>query len=393
VLNSPYLEKTKQPSKPAIFLLGSQMTEDGLQSAVIHQTRWFYGRGYRVVTAFLGDPGGLHSRWQARVPVPLVNLLAIRAGANPVSSFSHTCAALLRASRLLAVGEFDIVETFGAEANLFGLPLARLAGAPVRVANYPCRAVSPRLKRMHTRAVNRFATQVVAGTAHAKRQASADGIQPERMVLVRRGVRPAEELDWQHRRRLRDELEVPDDGCLVVSAGGMGSAQAYADLLQAIPRVLEEFSQCCFALVGEGAARAELVQTARQLGIATHLRFPEQRHDLLCLIAAADIYFPPACFDGLPPYLLEAMAARRPIVAIQSEQVEEFVKPDQSARLVEAGDAASLANALIELMSDVETRIRIGSAAHECVQQDYGLERMCAEYAILLDPSYHVEVS
>jgi glycosyltransferase involved in cell wall biosynthesis len=393
VLNSPYLAKSIQPSKPAIFLLGSQMAEDGIQPALIHQARWFYGRGYRVVAAFLGDPEGLQRRWQARLPVPLVNLQAIRPGASLVSTIFHTAEALLRASRLFAVGEFNIIETFGAAANLFGLPLARLASVPVRVANYSCQPVPPRLVKMHARTVNRYATQIVAVTAYAKQLGVSDGIPPEKMNLVRRGVQMAEEIDWQLRRRLRNELEVPDDGCLIASAGGMQSAQAYHDLLQAVPCVLEQFPLSCFALIGEGPARAQLIQMARQLGIAAHMRFPSRRSDVLRLIAAADIYFAPAAFEGLPPYLLEAMAAQRPIVATNSEQIKEFLRPGQSALLVEPGDLVSLSNNLIDLISSAETRLQMGSRAHECMQQDYGLERMCAEYAVLLDPSYHVEIS
>jgi len=393
VLNSPYLAKTNAPSNPAIFLLGSQMVEDGVQSALIHQARWFYKRGYRVVTAFLGDPEGVHGSWQARLPVPLINFQAFQAGSNPVAALFHLIKAALRAMRLFAVGEFNILETFGAEANLLGLPLGRLAGVPVRTANLPSRPVRSWWKSLHSRAVSRCATQIVAVSDHAKRLGIAGGIPAERMAVVRRGVAEAEEMDWQRRRRLRSELDVPEDGCLIASAGGMQSAQVFEDLLFAIPRLLERFPLCRFALIGEGPARAELVQKSRQLGIAAFLRFPGRRPDLLRLIAAADIYFQPPADEGLPPYLLDAMTARRPIVAVESEQVLEFIQPDQTALLAQPGDPQSLADMLGALISDTETRSRIGSAAFAFVQENHSLERMCADYAVLLDPSYHVEAA
>jgi glycosyltransferase involved in cell wall biosynthesis len=395
VFDSPYLENTKTPTPSAIFLLGSLMAEDGVQSALIHQARWFYGRGYRVVAAFLGDGENLHGRWQARLPVPLVNLRALRAGAGPIAGLFHGLKALLRASQLFAIGEFTMIETFGVEANLFGLPLARLAGVPVRVANYPCQPSPARAgaKSIHTRLVNRFATRVVAATAWSRQLAIAEGVSAELISVVPRGVAEAEEIDWQYRRRLRSELDIPEDGCLIVSAGGLNSAQAYDELLLAAPRVLAQFPLCRFALVGEGAARPALIERARQLGIAACLRFPGRRPDLLRLIAAADIYFLPAPDQGLPPYLLEAMAAHRPIVAIDSEPLREFVQPGQSALLVEPGAPERLAHALIALISDTETRTRLGKTAYGCIQQEYSLERMCAQYAVLLDPACHVEVS
>jgi glycosyltransferase involved in cell wall biosynthesis len=392
-VNSPYLEKTlAPPSKPPIFLLGSRMAEDGIQNALIHQARWFYGRGYRVVAAFLGDPSGLLGKWQALLPIPLVNLRAIRPG-RPEWSISSWVRAVLHTSRIFAVGEFRIFETFGVEANLFGLLLGRLAGVQVRAVHYPCQPLPPRLKRLHTAAVNRFASHVITATDHARSMGLEDGILSDRMVLVRRGVKRAEEIDYALRRRLRSELEVPDDGCLVLSAGNLNSSHAYDELLQAIPQVLQENPLTRFVILGEGPGQGEMVHKARQLGIAAQMRFPGSRSDLLRLIGAADIYFLPAAFEGLPPYLLEAMAAHRPILAQNSSQVKEFVQPGETAWVIEPGDLPALSNACLKLIADSELRRRLGQAAGEYVQQHYGLERMCTQYAVLLDPSYHVEVS
>jgi glycosyltransferase involved in cell wall biosynthesis len=198
-------------------------------------------------------------------------------------------------------------------------------------------------------------------------------------------------MDLQLRRRVRSELDIPDDGCLVVSASEMQSVQAYQDLLQVIPQVLEKFPLTRFVLLGEGPARAELVQISRQLGIASQMRFPGARPDLLRLIGAGDIYILPSSFDGMPPYLLEAMAAQRPVVACDCAQVQEFVQPGETGLLAATGDQDALLNALFQLLSDAEVRARIGRAGQEYVQRNHNLERMCAEYAILLDPSYHVE--
>jgi hypothetical protein len=191
VLNSPQLTKTIAPTKPAVLLLGSLMAEDGLQSVLLHQARWFYGRGYRVVTAFLGDPDGLHGRWQARLPVPLVNLKAFQPNDNPVYRILRWVGAVLRASRIFAIGEFGIILTFGALANLFGLPLARLAGVPVRVGNVPAESLTPRLRKAHAKTVNHWSTQMVAASEFIRQRAVQEGIQPERLVLVRRGVSPS----------------------------------------------------------------------------------------------------------------------------------------------------------------------------------------------------------
>jgi hypothetical protein len=258
-------------------------------------------------------------------------------------------------------------------------------GVPVRVGNYPAQTLAPLMHKAHSAVIKRFASQMVAATEYIQKQALREGIQPERLVLIRLGVQPAEEIDLQLRRRLRVELDVPDDGCLVVSA------EAYHDLLQVVPGILEEFPLIRFVFIGKGPAYTNLVQIARQLGVAAQVRFPGARPDLLRLIGAADVYVVSSDIEGIPPYLLEAMAAQRAIVASDCEQVKEFIQPGSTALTAKPGDLLSLKNAVIQLVSDAELRSQIGNSAQERMRSEYNLERMCREYAVLLDPSYHVE--
>jgi glycosyltransferase involved in cell wall biosynthesis len=247
------------------------------------------------------------------------------------------------------------------------------------------------MHKAHSTVIKSCASHMVAATEYIQKHALREGIQPERLVLIRSGIEPAEEIDLQLRRRLRVELDVPDDGCLVVSAGGMHSPRAYHDLLQVVPGILVEFPLTRFVFIGKGPAQTSLVQIARQLGVAAQVRFPGARPDLLRLIGAADVYVLPSAVEGIPPYLLEAMAAQRAIVASDCEQVKEFIQPGSNALTAAPGDLLSLKNAVIQLISDAELRRQIGNSAQERMRSEYNLERMCREYAVLLDPSYHVE--
>ena len=57
---------------------------------------------------------------------------------------------------------------------------------------------------------------------------------------------------------------------------------------------------------------------ARELGVADRVRFLGQRADVAELLAACDVFALPSLYEGSSLAVLEAMAARRPVVSSRS---------------------------------------------------------------------------
>jgi glycosyltransferase involved in cell wall biosynthesis len=70
-------------------------------------------------------------------------------------------------------------------------------------------------------------------------------------------------------------------------------------------------------------------------------------------------------FFGSPTKLFEYMAMGKGIVASRLGQIGDVLVDNETALLVEPGDAADLSKAIIRLSADVELRARLGSAARE----------------------------
>ena len=79
------------------------------------------------------------------------------------------------------------------------------------------------------------------------------------------------------------------------------------------------------------------------------------RDDVPALMAAADLLVLPSDFEGLPLVVLEAMAARLPVVATRIGGVVEALGPDHPW-LVPPGDARALAAALAAALDDPAAR-------------------------------------
>lgn len=124
-------------------------------------------------------------------------------------------------------------------------------------------------------------------------------------------------FDPQARAALRAELEVPEHGRLIVSAGRLDPHKGVRQGLTGFARALRANPGLRLAIVGDGPAREDLQAHAAQLGIAgaTHFAGSVPRRELPAWLSAADAFlFSVIRPEGLPMVLLEAAACGLPTV-------------------------------------------------------------------------------
>ena len=100
-------------------------------------------------------------------------------------------------------------------------------------------------------------------------------------------------------------------------------------------------------MVGEGPDRKQLEALAQELGIAGSVYFAGYRDDMPSVYAGLDLMVMPSLDEGLPMTLLEAMAAKRAVIASAVGAVPEVIEHGQSGLLVEPGNADDLEQAML----------------------------------------------
>ncbi len=89
------------------------------------------------------------------------------------------------------------------------------------------------------------------------------------------------------------------------------------------------------------------------------------RDDMAALLRMCDIACLPSYREGLPKFLLEAMATGLPVVATDVVGCRQAVRHEVSGLLVPVCDAVALADALQRLLDDTPARVRMGAAGRE----------------------------
>jgi glycosyltransferase involved in cell wall biosynthesis len=134
-------------------------------------------------------------------------------------------------------------------------------------------------------------------------------------------------------------------------------------------------------IVGDGEERAALEATVReqQIGGVTH--FLGTRRDVPRLLAASDVCLQSSISEGIPLTLIEAMAARLPVVATDVGGVAEVVVPEFTGLLAPAGDDATLAQHLVRLAQNRALGPRFGRNGAARAEDLFSFDRMAAGYA------------
>ena len=113
-------------------------------------------------------------------------------------------------------------------------------------------------------------------------------------------------------------------------------------------------------IVGEGPARESLEALSCQLGLSDCTVFAGARRDIPRILPLLDLFVLPSLYEGFGIAILEAMAAGKPVVATAVGGIPEFVVPGETGLLVEAGNAAALADAIRSLLRDPERARQMG---------------------------------
>jgi glycosyltransferase involved in cell wall biosynthesis len=367
--------------KLSILFFGTQMAIGGAQRVLLDQARWFRAHGHHVTAVFFYDKEGLHSAWQEATGMPILTMTRLQTPAW-FSKARALVEGLLGLWSLLHREHFDVIETFTYDSNLLGLPLAWLAGVPVRIATHHgmIEGFPRRLEQLHSWLVNvGVATILVSVSTKALEQAVTAGVRRERMTVIQNGIEPPS-ADHSSQNGVRREMGLAVDDVLLLSVGRLVYQKGHEYLVRAMPAVIGQHPRVKAVICGEGGLRGALQAQIAELRLEDSVFLPGNRTDIDRFLRTADIFVLPSRWEGLPVALLEAMSVGLPVVATHVEGVEEVIQNEEQGLLVPPGNAEALAAALIELIARDEERLRMGEAARRRIEESYTVDIMCGKY-------------
>ncbi len=160
-------------------------------------------------------------------------------------------------------------------------------------------------------------------------------------------------------------------------------------VLQAAPRVLDEFPSARFVFVGRGwgpegvVYERNLMELTRSLGLADKVLFTGERHDIPDVLAALDISLHPSLNDNVGG-TLESLLMARPMIVSDIPGYRDTIVPEETGLTTPVGDDVALAEAIKRLLRDPALARRLGANGRRRMLERFTLADAVASTEALL---------
>lgn len=351
----------------------SHLADDAYESVIAPLAGQAAAVGLRLVVVELAGAGG-------RVDDPadaarLARLTSQGVEVHRLGIERFSLRSVARLANVLRRSRVDVAHTHGRQADIVGGLAAREAGVPavstLRDATLDAITIGAALRLLAGRgARRRFHDRVLVGS-------QADLVQyAERTGATNLVLSPtwaAEAHPSTPRDRVRAELGVDARTLLLMTVAPLRADRGLVDLLGAVARLPRQ-TKIALVVVGDGPMRDLLRDDVRLTPtLCDRVSFVGDRTDMDDLIGAADIVVDPSIEADLPPVVLAALAAGKPVVATDVGSIRLAVT-DGVGALVPRSNPTALALALMRLIDDAGLRAAAGRAARHRHQSTFAVD-------------------
>lgn len=284
------------------------------------------------------------------------------------------------AARLRETGAVHLHNHFGNSSCSVAMLAAEMAGLPFSYTMHgPMEFFEPQHWRIDEKVARAAFVACISHYARAQGMIFADQAHWPKMRIVHCGVDP----------QLYDTEPRAASGKRLLFVGRLAAIKGVRLLIDAVAELATRHPELKLTLVGDGAERAGLEAHARARGLGDRVRFTGYlgQSGVADELRQADVFVLPSFAEGVPVVLMEAMAARLPVIASRVAGVPELVEDGVAGFVIPPGDPASLTDRIDRLLGDAEMRARMGAAGRARVAAGYDARAEAAWLARLFDGS------
>ncbi len=285
-------------------------------------------------------------------------------------------------ARLLRQERFDILHLHMLQATIVGGLAVKFArGTKVVVTKHYTDDLSsqnPVVKRLGHH-YTRMAGHIIAISEHVKADMVRISIPVARITVIYNGT------DIEHfdrRAAVPSHLEPAGakDRLLIGTVGSLTPRKGHRHLIEAMPEIVKELGSVHLFVIGEGPEKQELEQLRVSLGLESVITMLGFQDEVAPLLTELDLYVHPSIHEPFGIAILEAMAARKCVVATAVGGVPEIVLDGVTGYLVPPGEPAALSNTISNALRHRDKAIEMGRAGRERVADLFDIQRTVKGY-------------
>lgn len=167
----------------------------------------------------------------------------------------------------------------------------------------------------------------------------------------------------------RKEFPAHADKFWVLNVAALAGHKDQATFIKTASKLLEDDPQFHFFIAGSGKMEMELKQLTKDLGLQEQISFLGFREDVPAILKDCDCFLFTSEMEGLGTSVLDAFAAKIPVVATAAGGIPEMVIDQQTGLLNAVKDVDALANSVKRLKNDGDLGRSLSENAYQKLQE------------------------
>ena len=227
--------------------------------------------------------------------------------------------------------------------------------------------------------LNRF-NRIVVISEEIKHEILMSGVSENKVTVIDNGIDVSRFMKSFNRNELFKAFDINPDKKVIGTIGRLSEEKGHIIFIEAAKTLLEKFPNLLFIIVGDGPLREELEAKVLHFSIQDHFIFTGVSDDIPKVLAIMDIFVLPSLTEGLPMVLLEAMAAKKPIIATDVGAIPRVIIDRKSGHLVKPNDTNALIEAVIFLLNNQDYSSQMAQKGYEIINNKYSAKEMTRKY-------------
>lgn len=287
--------------------------------------------------------------------------------------------AIKELSKYIEEVKFDVIHSQGYKSNFYALLSSHSKKVKLvsTCHNWTSNSFKMKIYEFLDKQILRRFDKVVAVSGQIYQRLKKSGITEDKLKIIYNGIAIPKQKN--NLTDLRKEYNVSADKRCVGTIGRLSKEKGQGFLLRAIKKLIEQKYNLALFIIGEGDLKNKLQKEAIALGINDRVYFTGYRSDIGNVLTSLDIFVLPSLKEGTPIVLLEAMLAKKIIVASNVGAIPQIL--EKNGFLCMPGDEDSLSESIRKalLLSKIEAET-MGNYAHSFILEKYSQGQMVHKY-------------
>jgi glycosyltransferase involved in cell wall biosynthesis len=291
---------------------------------------------------------------------------------------------ILQIRRYVKNNRINIIHSHNYKSNFYSLLATALQNVKRITTCHNWLSVNPKMKiyeRIDKSLLHKF-HKIIAVSDALKEEIINSGLPVEKVLVINNGVDLTRFNSPDNSDSIRKKLGFDSKDKIIGTIGRLVPDKGNIFLLQAIKGLLDTFPNLKCLIVGDGKEKDNLQFQVGMLGLKGRVVFAGIRADIPQILNLIDIFVMPSLKEGMPMALLEAMAAKKAIIATKVGDIPKIIEDRVTGLLVEPGNVNSISNSIKMLLQD-ETKTRsLAENAFEKVKNKFSNLNMTQAYTM-----------